>query len=106
MGTVALPGSELVHNMVEPVVLVAPNKELNIQMPADEVRMTDDKNYPTLLGSNLIRPQILRGYRLGETFSRATAALGRGTGKRIKSAPHGLLIRNPPPPLCPRHMFV
>lgn len=39
MGTVALPGSELVQNIMEPVAIVAPNRDLNVQMPANEVRI-------------------------------------------------------------------
>lgn len=38
MGTVAVPGGELVYNMAEPVAIVIPNEDLNIQMPNNEVR--------------------------------------------------------------------
>ncbi|CBJ33398.1 conserved unknown protein [Ectocarpus siliculosus] len=36
LGTVAVPGGEQVFNMKEPVAIVCPNDDLNIQMPNDE----------------------------------------------------------------------
>lgn len=38
MGTVAVPGSEVAYNMIEPVAIVTPNLDLNIFMPEGEVR--------------------------------------------------------------------
>lgn len=37
MGTVAVPGSEVVNKMVEPVAIVTPNEDLNIALPEGEV---------------------------------------------------------------------
>lgn len=37
MGTVAVPGSEVLQNMMEPVAIVAPNDELNVVLPENEV---------------------------------------------------------------------
>ncbi|CAM9406045.1 unnamed protein product [Scytosiphon promiscuus] len=36
LGSVAVPGGEQVFNMKEPVAIVCPNEDLNIQMPNDE----------------------------------------------------------------------
>ncbi|CAM9894059.1 unnamed protein product [Ectocarpus sp. 13 AM-2016] len=36
LGTVAVPGGEQVFKMKEPVAIVCPNDDLNIQMPNDE----------------------------------------------------------------------
>lgn len=38
MGSVAVPGGELVYNMLEPVAVVVPNDELNVMMPDNEVQ--------------------------------------------------------------------
>lgn len=38
MGSVAVPGGELVYNMLEPVAVVVPNDELNVIMPNNEVQ--------------------------------------------------------------------
>lgn len=38
MGTVAVPGGELIQNMVEPVAIVVPSEDLNVIMLGEEVR--------------------------------------------------------------------
>lgn len=37
MGTVAVPGSEVIFNMEEPVAIVTPNEDLNVVLSGDEV---------------------------------------------------------------------
>ncbi|CAM9423318.1 unnamed protein product, partial [Ectocarpus sp. 6 AP-2014] len=76
LGTVAVPGGEQVFNMKEPVAIVCPNDDLNIQMPNDERARDLWRTTTRLTGADEWLTCGARGLSAADTGNHQDSGLG------------------------------